>query len=258
MAPVTQGAFAAAVADPFAADPVGLTTARGAHDPKRFAVYRNNVMAGLTQVLEQRFPVTERLVGEEFFRGMARAFIAAHPARSPLLFDYGEALPDFIAAFDAAAGVPYLADVARLEAAWSRAYHAAEATPLTAAALASVAADKLPDLGLERHPSAFLLRSAWPIGSIWAAHQAEAVEPVGHARPEAVLVVRPDATVTVHILPAQDVPFAEALLEGVPLGEAARKAAAAGGAFDFGSALVGLIGLGAFSSIIQPRPGVPS
>jgi hypothetical protein len=250
MTRVTQGAFAVAVADPSAPDPAGLTTARGTHDPKRFAVYRNNVMAGLTQVLEQRFPVTERLVGEEFFRGMARAFIARHPARSPILSDYGEALPDFIAAFEPAASVPYLADVARLEAAWSRAYHAADATPLAIAALNAIDAEQLFSARLAPHPSAFLLRSGWPVGSIWAAHQAERIEPVGHARPETVLVARPDAAVMVNILPAQDAPFAAALLADATLGEAAGQASAQSDDFDFGRALVGLIGLGAFASII--------
>ena len=102
---------------------------------------------------------------------------------------------------------------------------------------------------LEPHPSAVLVRSNWPIGSIWAAHQQAEVEPVGHSRAETVLLVRPEAEVTVHILPAQDVAFAEALLGGVTLGEAAERAAMADAAFDFGTALVGLVGLGAFVAI---------
>ena len=89
MAQVSQHEFAAAVADALAPEPSGLTTARGAPDPKRFAIYRNNVVAGLVGVLEQRFPVTRRLVGDEFFRGMGRAFVAERPARSPVLMEYG-------------------------------------------------------------------------------------------------------------------------------------------------------------------------
>src|SRR4051794_33123660 len=124
-----QQAFAAALTDPAAPAPAGLTTARGSSDPKRFAVYRNNVVAGLGKALETRFPVALSLVGAEFFRGMARAFIEAHRPRLPLIAEYGDELPAFIEGFAAAASVPYLADVARLEALWSRAYHAADAMP---------------------------------------------------------------------------------------------------------------------------------
>jgi hypothetical protein len=235
--------------------PAGLTTARGAPDPKRFSVYRNNVVAGLGEALENRFPVTMRLVGEEFFRGIARGFIAVNRPRSPLIAEYGDELPAFIEGFAAAASVPYLADVARLEALWSRAYHAADAAALSVDMLAAVPADKLAEARLEPHPSAAILSSEWPVGSIWAAHQEAEVRPVGYFRPETVLVVRPDADVTVHILPAKDVAFARALLSGAALGDGAEAALAADASFDFGAALVGLVGLGAFAAIVVSERG---
>jgi hypothetical protein len=250
-----QHAFAAALVDPAAPVPAGLTTARGAPDPQRFAVYRNNVVAGLGKALESRFPVTLSLVGEEFFRGMARAFIAVNRPRSPLIAEYGDELPAFIEAFPAAASVPYLADVARLEALWSRAYHAADGTALSVDTLAAVPAEKLAEARLEPHPSAALIRSMWPIGSIWAAHQEAEVRPVGHARAETVLILRPDTDVTVHILPAKDTAFAQALFADAALGDAAEAALAADGSFDFGSALVGLVGLGAFAAIVFSEKG---
>ena len=245
---VTQSEFATALLQP-GATPSGITTARGAPDPKRFAVYRNNVIAGLTKALEQRFPVTAQLVGDEFFRGMARAFIAANRPQSALLAEYGNALPDFIEGLEAAASVPYLADVARIEMFWTRAYHATDAAPVTVQALAALGHEMLPSVRLTRHPSAALVRSAYPAGSIWAAHSRETLQPVGHARPETMLIVRPGADVKVHVLPSPDVPFAEALFSEVTLGEAAERALAADPAFDFGAALVGLVELGAFSAV---------
>lgn len=250
-----QHAFAAALVDPAAPVPAGLTNARGAADPKRFAVYRNNVVAGLGKALESRFPVTLRLVGEEFFRGMARAFIAVNRPRSPLIAEYGDALPAFIEGFAAAASVPYLADVARLEALWSRAYHAADADVLSVETLAAVPTDKLAEARLEPHPSAAILSSEWPVGSIWAAHQEAEVRPVGQSRAEIMLVVRPDTDVTVHILPAKDATFVQALFSGAALGDAAEAALAANGSFDFGAALVGLVGLGAFAALVFNEKG---
>ena len=53
-----------------------------------------------------------------------------------------------------------------------------------------------------------------------------------------------------HVLPQRDAPFAAAVLEGAALGEAAEAALAAEAGFDFGAALVGLVGLGAFSGVV--------
>ena len=77
-----------------------------------------------------RYPVTRRLVGDDFFRAMARAFVAAQKPRSPVLIHYGADFPAFVEAFEPAREIPYLTDVARLENAWVEAYHAAEAPAL--------------------------------------------------------------------------------------------------------------------------------
>ena len=252
--PVAQSEFARALLEP-GATPAGMTTARGGADHARFAVYRNNVVARLGNALEQKFPVTARLVGNEFFRGMVRAFIADNRPRSALLAEYGDELPAFIEGFDAAASVAYLADVARIEMLWTRAYHAADSVPVGVEALAGIGPEAMPSVRLGRHPSAALIRSAHPAGSIWAAHHQEVLEPVGHCRPETILIVRPDADVTVHVLPPEDAPFAEALFDSATLGDAAAQALAADAAFDFGTALVGLVGLGAFSTLIPAARG---
>src|SRR4029077_17776024 len=137
-----QSDFARAVRDPDLAVPRGVTWHNSDRPQVRFAVYRNNVVLGLVSSLEARFPATRRIVGEDFFKGAARLFAATQPPRSPLMMFYGDAFPDFLADFEPAREVPYLADVARLEAARTRAYHATDAKPLTPAALSG---DGLPD-----------------------------------------------------------------------------------------------------------------
>jgi len=242
----SQDAFARAVTDPESALPEGITSRRGEADAMRFAVYRNNVMVGLTKTLEKRFPVVTRLVGEEFFAGMARAYVRSELPRSPVMFEYGDSFADFISGYKPAAGVPYLADVARVEAAWTRAYHAADAAALTVADLAAIPAEELGAARLTRHPAAELVRSPHPAGSVWAAHQTETVEPPREWTAEAVLIARPAMDVTVRVVPARDAAFAEALLSGETLADAAAAALDADQEFDFGAALVGLVSLGAF------------
>jgi len=244
----SQAAFAAALVDPAKPVPAGVISPRGESDIRRFAVYRNNVFVGLTEALAKRFPVTRRLVGEEFFAGMARVFAGQSKPVSPLLFQYGDEFPVFIDTFEPAKAVPYLGDVARIEAAWTHAYHAEDVVPLGAAALAAIDPAKLPAARLAIHPAAALLTSPHPAGTIWAAHQAEAVTPVADWRSETVLVARPALDVTVHVLPPQDATFVQLLFAGAALGPAAEAAFAADSSFDFGSALLGLVGLGAFAA----------
>ena len=88
-----ESSFAQALLDPERPVPRGISPAR------RFSVYRNNVVAGLVKALASRFPAVERIVGEEFFAAMARAFVVARPPRSAVLASYGEEFADFIAAF---------------------------------------------------------------------------------------------------------------------------------------------------------------
>ena len=239
----TVAAFAAALSDPSAPPPAGTRGRQGAPDARRFAVYRNNVAIGLTGALEARYPVARRIVGPDAFRAMARAFIAAHKPRSPVLIAYGEAFPDFVAAH----GADGLADVARVENAWVEAYHAEDAWAADLADLAALDAEALPDARLALHPAARLLKLATPGASIWASHQNGAEPAPPPERGEDVLVARPDADVTVRILPPAAFVFARRLEEGATLAEAA---AALPDPDEFGTHLVGLIAAGAVASIV--------
>ena len=245
----TERAFVNALLNSDMPVPTGVTTSRGRADAKRFAVYRNNVAVGLSRALAGRFPIVEKLVGAEFFAGMTRAFIAASKPASPIITAYGDDLPDFIATFAPAASVPYLADVARLEAAWTRAYHAADAEPLAIATLAALDGAALTSAKLVPHPAAALVRSTYPAGSIWQTHQADPGGSKNIGGGECVLVARAAFDVSVHILPEQDAIFAISLFAGQTIGAAAETASSACPEFDFGAALIGLVSLGAFTGI---------
>ncbi|MGH6880035.1 HvfC/BufC N-terminal domain-containing protein [Hypericibacter sp.] len=137
---------------------------------QRLQIYRNNCLISLTEALKATFPVMHRLVGDSFFRTAATAFIKDHPPREPRLAAYGAAFADFIAHYPPAASLIYLADMARLEWALNRAWHAPDAPVLTPADLAQ-AAETLPVLRL--HPACRLLESPWPIETIWRVHQSD-------------------------------------------------------------------------------------
>lgn len=240
----TLDAFARALTDPKAPPPVLFARP----DARRFAVYRNNVAAALIGALEARYPVTRRLVGDDFFRAMAGAHVAAAKPRTPVMIHYGDEFPAFVAGFEPACALPYLADVAALENAWVEAYHSAEAAPLTLAALAQIAPERWDGLRFIFHPAARLLRFAYPAASLWAAHQTDAPPaPPAQWSPEDALIARPGAEVTVRALPEGGYELFAALRDGATLGEAAAPLLQAGG--DPGPHLVGLIEAGAVASL---------
>ena len=102
----TQKAFAGAVLDAEAAVPTGLARKAEGAPSRRFGVYRNNVYAGLIDILAGRFPVVARLVGEEFFRAMARDYVEHEPPSSAVLLRYGAGFAGFIAGFPPARRCP--------------------------------------------------------------------------------------------------------------------------------------------------------
>lgn len=242
----SQAAFAAAIIDSSLPAPTGVIECGVTGQRAGFAVYRNNSIVGLVDALAARFPVTARLVGDEFFRAMARSYAVKHRPRSPLLMYYGDDFPAFIDAFAPADGVPYLSDVARLEAAWSEAYHAPDGNALQPQTLTKIAPDALLTMRLTLHPSTRLLRSIYPVTEIWAAHQSVgAVIPPANWTAQDVLIVRPGARVTLHALGAGDYAFASALLIRMCAQDAAEAALAENSGFDAGESIVNLFRTGA-------------
>lgn len=199
--------------------PQGLCSWNGSDPAQRFAVYRNNVAVALSGALADNFPVTRAMVGEAFFQAMARVYTSAEPPRSALMAFYGQSFPDFIRDFPPTAGLPYLADLSRLEVLYRQAYHAADAQPVTAAELSSLLADAqvLPQVRFSLHPSLRLLDSKHAVVSLWAAHQHEA--PVGQlatvnpATAESALLMRNGLEVKVVSIEAGTAEFIGKLLQ---------------------------------------------
>jgi hypothetical protein len=242
-----QRGFAEALLHPALPMPDGLVGPDGEPGPKRFAVYRNNVVVGLTETLNDAFPAVQRIVGADFFRVMARAYVMAEPPRSPILLDYGAGFPDFIRQFEPAAALPYLADVARIECAWIEAYHAPEASPIDPEAFSTIAPDQLPAISLELHPSLRLVRSQFPSLTIWQMNIAGGLPaPVDLAAGgEDVLVVRPLADVEVRLIPKGSLEFIQTLADGKPVLAALEAALIANPRFDLSANLSDLMRAGA-------------
>lgn len=225
--------------------PAGLTTWNQSDPARRFAVYRNNVMVSLIDALADACPVTQALVGEEFFRAMAAVFARANPPLSPVMAYYGAGFSDFIERFPAAAELPYLADVARLEMLRVHAYHAADAMAIAPDEISRLLEDpeRLPEARFKLQPSLRILSSPHAAVSLWAAHQDEdvglALKRVETTQPESALVVRVGLDVEITRISAGAAVFIRCLAEGLGLDPASARAMEVDAGFD----LAGTLGL---------------
>ena len=243
-----QREFAIALLDPERPTPNGIVGPDGELSPRRFSIYRNNVVVGLTEILNDAFPAVRRLVGSEFFDAMAGVYVRADPPRSPILLGYGGGFPAFIETFSPAASVPYLADVARIEWAWKEAYHAEDASSLSASAFGEIPMEALPGIHLQFHPSLRVVCSSMPALTIWRMNVADGVPgPVTFdGEGEDVLVIRPTVTVEVRSLPPGAIDFIGALRDGRSVLEATEATVARDPRFDLSANIAGLIEAGAF------------
>lgn len=257
-AAIRQADFASALLDPECTPPAGLRNGAG-FDPRRcFAVHRNNMMVALVDALASAFPVTRTLVGEDYFRAMAREHVRSDPPRSPMLADYGDGFADFIAGYGH--GVPYLADMARLERLRQRAYHAADAVPVANAAYQSLATEpaRLAASRVKLHPACDWLRSGFAVRSIWNAHQGHEqrrdaeLDAVDVDVPEAALVTRPQWEVLVAALPEGGGAWLDALRDGRTLVESLPPTASVDGTAPLESLLSVLLQHGLVIELISP------
>lgn len=230
------------------AEPEDLTTLvrddRPVPAAQRLAIYRNNTRLGLRDPLASTFPVVRQLVGEDFFNRMAGDFILAHPPTRPELLTYGQEFPAFIATYPAAAPVPYLADMARLELAWNFAYNAADREPLPASALSVFTPEQLEELRLLPHPSLRFVASSFPVMAIWQAHQSEdgPEEAIDlEAGGDMLLVYRPHADTLIRKVGAGAFAFVMALAAGQSLAAAINSALVGDPVFNIGEELAPLL-----------------
>jgi hypothetical protein len=230
---IRQGLMMQALRGGQAAALAGWARATARADLSRgLAVYSANAAVHADRALAARYPTVQALIGAESFASMAQVVWRQHPPRQGDLARWGDALPDFLSQAEPLADEPYLADVARLDDAVSRAAGAADVDTDLATLM------RLGDTGAERLrlvPAAgmALIDSVHPVVSIWRAHHdpngldradvfAEARQALAERRAETALVWRHDWQV--RVVSVDDAPTREflcrTLLQGQSLADA--------------------------------------
>lgn len=244
-----MGHFAQALLDPEQQAPQGVGR-KGEPAPKRFAVYRNNVVVSLIDAMSQAYPSIAAIMGEANFSKVARHFISAHPPRSAMMQTYGCEFAKFLESYRPLAKSPFLADVARAERAWLTAYHAVDWPVLAPDELAS--AGDPAGLVFHPHPAACLLPSDYPLFDLFNARETWPRPGINLDEAQAVLITRPALDCMITRLDGADPAFFAALFDGATLEGAITAAMEADDGFVPAEAINLAFATGAFCSLEHP------
>ena len=141
-------------------------------------VYRANAQATAARALAAAFATVAALLGGETFNAVAARHWQQHPPERGDLAQFGADFASALADDPQLSDLPYLGDVARLDWAVHLCAMAAD-TPDSVAGLALLADTDPAELRLMLWPGLGLLSSAWPVVSIWQAHQPPAEAQLG-------------------------------------------------------------------------------
>jgi hypothetical protein len=197
----------------------------------RLGVYSGGYPARIGDALAESFAAVAHVVGRERFRQLTRQYLPHVPDGIYNLSDVGAEFPAFLALHDeVSVTLPFLHDLARLEWAVQRAFHARENTPFDPAPLSSWGLDAWERAVLELQPSVAVVRSAWPIREIWESRTrpVDEIDIAIEDRPQCVLVHRVGFKVACEAVDEAQAVALEALTAGRTLGETAELLADAG------------------------------
>lgn len=246
---MNQAAFTNALLRPELPTPADIIAP--AHDSatRRFAVYRNNVIASLSDALDTAFPAIRALLGDTNSRNIAGVYCRAHPPTSPIMQQFGADFGVFLGGFEPVKRFPYLTDIAKIEIALRQAYHPADNSGDAAVTLSTYTPDQIARARFTFAPAVQLIDSAYPIYDIWnKAHDPKyAITHQG----QSVVIMRPEFDPFPHLLSHAEHLFLRLMMDQSNLGDAAEHASQHDPNFDLSQILQTLLTNNALEKVTQ-------
>lgn len=198
-------------------------------NPDLFNIYRNGFYRACIDALASNYPAIVTLLGDTYFRTMAKVYVIEWPPEVGTLAGYGENFAEFIEMTSLSHNLPYLADVARLDRAWLEVYFSFVSTPLSAENIAEMASSGV-EIDLERltlSRSSALLSLQYPVAEVW-----RKLKDFGHIQKvvelpkerENILLWRYDSEVMLRTLQAKEYQFFSSFKDGLILEQAIEQA----------------------------------
>ena len=187
----------------------------------RLGVYGGAYRARLTEALQANFPALAKLLDTEDFGTLASHYVGSHDSAFFSIRYYGHELPQFLSSHPDYADAPVLAELARWEWTMTGAFDAADATPLTHAALAGFSPQQWAQLRFSWHPSVARLGLGWNVPQLWQALTADTERPAASVNREPVhwLLWRQELTTYFRSLSVTEAKALDAARDGWPFGE---------------------------------------
>jgi hypothetical protein len=133
---------------------------------ERLEIYANAYFYRILDCLKDDFPATLTTVGANNFHNLITGYLIAHPPTQPSIAHAGDYLSEFLRDHPMREQWPFLADLAQLEGALLKVFHAANAKALTAEVMRSVPADSWATLTIRTHPAVAILNCEWRVDEL--------------------------------------------------------------------------------------------
>lgn len=203
---------------------VRLNSQAGDPGESRIVVYADGFRARMREALSEMYEAVEFVLGEKAFAALSERYADQYPSKHYNLSLSGQYLPEFLRQHATRLYPQYsfLFDLACLERAVSRAFHAQSLNALTAAEFARYPAETLSEAGFEFQPYVHLVRSTFPILDIWRKRHGTrpASDEYNTSKPQNVWIVRIGVSVQCRSIEDWQALFLEALIRRQSLSEA--------------------------------------
>lgn len=171
-----------------------------------FGVYANAYVGRLVDILQNEYELLYAYCGDEEFRKLAEAYIAACPSHTQNARWFGSHLPEHLAAAAPYSNYPELSELSAIERATSNAFDAEDAPLLEMSALQAYAPESWPQLVFKPHPSAVRLDLATNAFHIWKALKSDEAPPAAETSKgvNRLVVWRQGSTPKLRIMPDEE------------------------------------------------------
>lgn len=186
----------------------------------RLAVYADAYRLRLIEALAHNHPRLQQLLDEEEFSTIALSYLDEHPSHSVSVRWFGDRLAAHLG--DRHPDRPWLAELASWEWAIAAAFDAADAAPLSDAALTEVDPADWPTLRFQFHPSIQRLRLDTNAPALFKAlsDEADCPAPTALPQPQQWLIWRQELTPRYRSLPDSEAAALDAVIAQGTFGDA--------------------------------------
>ena len=146
---------------------------------ERLEIYANAYFYRILDCLKEDFPATLATLGADNFHNLVTGYLIEYPPTEPSISYAGRHLAEFLRHDSMRAMIerwPFIAELARLERTLIEVFHAAEAEPLNAEAMRSVAPEDWPALAMRTHPALAIVDCEWRVDELLREVEAAAGE----------------------------------------------------------------------------------